>query len=1077
MNRFGGQQTIQKPEYVLKRANDLINTAMGSGEREKRMALEQIHAHISIKRKNASVWNKTYELLMKRHLELCVDLKDHRTAKDGLHQYRNLSQAMDPASLEVVALHVMELAEARATAARAKADKVAFAAAAKISDLEQEESPESIMLSSMTEEGSKDRTDREVVVPWLKFLWETYRSILELLYKNAKLERVYHKTCEKAFVFCRDYQRTMEFKRLCSMLHDHLANLQKTPAPAVPGRNQRAAWEWTSEAMELHLQTRFAQLEASTALELWNEGFKTVEEIYTVIEIGRRTPRPRIMATYYDKLMRIFWVSDNHLFHAYCSYRHYCLTCDSRVVSPEEKSVLASSVLLAALCIPAVHDVGVGVNSSLSAISLDEEDDSFEKNQKMAKLLDFKANPTRHSLLQDVVDKGLLEHVIPEIKDLYTVMETKFHPLTLANSVVSAVSALKANPQLSIYAIPLQRVAVLRVLLQLSHVFSTIKIDFVKKLLAPLQDVSYLQVERIMVDGIARKQLQLKIDHGAGCLNFATTAAVKDSTVTVDNQVCTLSSNLTRVNLALQAGATETLTSQQAQQRKEFLAKVAASIPSEHAALLERKKLIERRKEDLERLQRVREDRDKAEQDEAEEQRRIDEAERLTLETAAREYEKKRKLTERMEIIRIQKELERFSVVKTEAELTAMETGARDMLLLEAKAGAQKDKDDESRRVTEQAKRLDHITRAMRLEGATKIAAMYEETVASDRAAWEEKRASAGAALLEKHKEDLQTKQRLAKMQAFRPSFEKKFISEQEAAHVAHAAMVREKAIKETRQKLVARARRAAAEAKEEREEAERAAEEEAERQAIEYEKQREQERIQEEENRIREKTAERERAEEARRAQVKVTSSAPTERAPMFGDRAARAEASDSREGGFVSRGESARPTFGSREGGDAPIRARAPGGFGGDRDREAAPPARSDGPDSGSSWGRSSAPARPASSSGGFESRRDSGRESGGFVAKPARDSDGGASREPSSASGGWGRKQQLDSEPVPAPSKWQPSRGGADGASDKPRGLDAAFGGASSGVRPTFGAGPRREREVPSTGGDSGGTSWRK
>jgi len=30
----------------------------------------------------------------------------------------------------------------------------------------------------MTDEASKHRTDREVVVPWLKFLWETYRTIL-----------------------------------------------------------------------------------------------------------------------------------------------------------------------------------------------------------------------------------------------------------------------------------------------------------------------------------------------------------------------------------------------------------------------------------------------------------------------------------------------------------------------------------------------------------------------------------------------------------------------------------------------------------------------------------------------------------------------------------------------------------------------------------------------------------------------------------------------------------------------------------------------------------------------------------
>ena len=1015
-NRFGGQQVIQKPEYVLKRANDLINTAMGSGEREKRMALEQIHAHISIKRKNGSVWNKTYEALMKRHLELCVDLKDHRTAKDGLHQYRNLSQALDPASLEVVALHVMELAEARATAARTKADKVALAAAAKIFDLEQEESPESIMLSSMTEEGSRDRTDREVVVPWLKFLWETYRAILELLHKNAKLERVYHKTCEKAFIFCRDYQRTMEFKRLCSMLRDHLNNLQKTPAPAQAGRTQRAAWEWTSESMELHLQTRFAQLEASTALELWNEGFKTVEEIYTVIEIGRRTPRPRIMATYYEKLMRIFWVSDNHLFHAYCSYRHYCLTCDSRTVSPEEMTVLASSVLLAALCIPAVHDAGV--NTGLAAISLEEEDDSFEKNQKMAKLLDFKANPTRHSLLQDVVGKGLLEHVIPEIKNLYSVMETKFHPLTLASSVVKAVAAIKAHPQLNLYAVPLQRVAVLRVLLQLSHVYSTIKIDFLKKLLAPFVDVPYLQVERIMVDGIARKQLQLKIDHGAGCLYFATSSVSKDATSPGDNQVSDLGTSLSKINLSLKLDAgKESLLAQQAQQRREFFAKVAASVPVEHAALVERKKLIENRKIELEHLQRIRETREKEEQDVAEEQRRIDEAERLSLETAAREYEKKRKLNERMEIIRIQKELERFSVSKTEAELTDMGQDARDMLVLEAKAGAQKDKDEESRRITEQAKRLDHITRALRLESATKIAAMYEEAVAADRAAWEAKREQVIATMKEKHAEDLLTKQRLSRMQAFRGSFESKIIAEQEAVYQAHTTMVREKAIKERRQKLVARARRAAAEAKEEREEAEKAAAEEAERLALEHARIREQERLQEEENRIREKTAERERMEEQRRARLLSQSNQDARGPTSERERDLRSD----REGSGAPR------SFGHNTGSDVPVRAYGSGM------RESA--VESSESNSGS-WARMKAPA-----------------VSGG---KEKEDSRTGAS---------WGKGSKV-SEPA-STSRWQP-KSSTEGA-DKPRGLDAAFGGSTAPPRKTFG--DRRE----SSGEGSG--SWRK
>jgi translation initiation factor 3 subunit A len=105
-----GHGAIQKPEYVLKRANDLL--AISQNDREKKLALDNIHAHISLKRaKSNQQWNKTYEQLMKRHLELCVDLKDHYTARDGLHQYRNMVLRDDPNSLEVVISHLMELAE------------------------------------------------------------------------------------------------------------------------------------------------------------------------------------------------------------------------------------------------------------------------------------------------------------------------------------------------------------------------------------------------------------------------------------------------------------------------------------------------------------------------------------------------------------------------------------------------------------------------------------------------------------------------------------------------------------------------------------------------------------------------------------------------------------------------------------------------------------------------------------------------------------------------------------------------------------------------------------------------------
>lgn len=49
--------------------------------------------------------------------------------------------------------------------------------------------PESIMLSTMTEDSDKERTDRDIMVPWLKFLWETYRAVLEVLKTLQKVGR------------------------------------------------------------------------------------------------------------------------------------------------------------------------------------------------------------------------------------------------------------------------------------------------------------------------------------------------------------------------------------------------------------------------------------------------------------------------------------------------------------------------------------------------------------------------------------------------------------------------------------------------------------------------------------------------------------------------------------------------------------------------------------------------------------------------------------------------------------------------------------------------------------------------
>lgn len=795
----------QKPEFVLRRAVELINSATGNGDTEKSIALEQLHSVISnsAKRKG-QIWNKSFEAIIKFHLELCVDLKDYRTAKDGLHQYRNLCQAIDPNSLEIAILHLMDLAETKAAAAKQKADRVALAAAEKISDLDIEETPESIMLSGMTEEGTKERTDREVVVPWLRFLWEIYRAVLELLYKNAKLEKVYHKTCEKAFNFCSEYNRNLEFRRLCEMLRQHLDQLQKM---ALTVNKNRVIWEWTPESVEMQLQTRFYQLEKATSLELWNEGFRTVADIYAVMLLSKKTPKPRLMSVYYEKLQRIFWVSENYLFHAFSCYRYYSLTCESRKdLKQEEKSMMASTVLLAALSIPSLKD-STGTDALSLLDEYDDDETATEKNIQLATLLDFQTNPTRKALLHDIVAKGVLQEVIPALTGLYDILETKFHPLKLSSSLVSIINSIKNLPQLAVYAIPLQRVAVLRVVQQLSRVYSNLRIDFVRKLFECLPDISYNSIEKIMIDGVARKQLQLRIDHREGCMRFSTptvTASV------VENQVTQLGINLKKISnkLSKQLGSSE-LEAKETTSRQEFLRKVADSIEEDRKIILERLKLIEQRKKQLEALHS-----EKKKQQEDAIAQAIEEQKRLQLEiekeeARLREEERKKKEKEAEDIARLRRDLAYLNVIRDENTLASMAPEDRAKLLEKAKLDSAKAKAEEDRRVNEQANRLDHITRALRMEAASKVFKKYDEQLMADRAAYESRCEILQREFIKKHEENLIEKAKVAAIYELRIPFEQReLLPKQKQLYENSLLLARKKAIEDHRQEKIENARR-----------------------------------------------------------------------------------------------------------------------------------------------------------------------------------------------------------------------------------------------------------------------------
>jgi translation initiation factor 3 subunit A len=218
---------FHKPELALRRALEL------EGIHQNDAALTLLHDVLSSRRHRT--WSPTYEQIMIAYLDLCLKMHKAREAKDGLHQYRNLAQSQAPGSLEKVIRYLLEKAEDNCSKAKASADAAAAGDAptsmTNIMSIDGQDDdgigPQAVLLSSMSTDPGKNQRDSLMVLPSLKFLWEIYRAVLDILRSNTKLEHVYHATAVGALHFCRTYQRRTEFRRLCDMLRMHLGNLQK----------------------------------------------------------------------------------------------------------------------------------------------------------------------------------------------------------------------------------------------------------------------------------------------------------------------------------------------------------------------------------------------------------------------------------------------------------------------------------------------------------------------------------------------------------------------------------------------------------------------------------------------------------------------------------------------------------------------------------------------------------------------------------------------------------------------------------------------------------------------------------
>lgn len=467
----------------------------------------------------------------------------------------------------------------------------------------------------------------------------------------------------QALKFCLQYQRKTEFRRLCDLLRNHLQNVARY------SHHTHAINLTDPDTLQRHLDTRFAQLNSAVELELWQEAFRSVEDIHNLLTMAKKAPRPAMMANYYEKLTRIFMVSDNDLFHAAAWNRYYALA-RSGIKTEEEHTRFASCVLLSALAVPVISSSapGTGNMNKSKQDFLQGDQETRSRTGRLTSLLGLSRTPTRAGLLKEALNRNILKRVRPELRDLYNILEVEFHPLSICAKIEPIIAQIAQDSEMAKYVKPLHSVILTRLFQQLSQVYDAVKLDRVMQLVSAFKapyNYTAADIEKFCLNACKKGHLNIRVDHIEKAITFEDDVFAADvhpsASSSSDTDVVRLQSTpseLVRTQLSRLAACLDTTLKtvdpsvlENAQRaKKEAFARAIAAAEEEHKAAVARKAILARRKELLEELA-ARRDKEEANA----------KAERLRLQQEA-EQKRVAEETKRREQERIRKELEAVRV-------------------------------------------------------------------------------------------------------------------------------------------------------------------------------------------------------------------------------------------------------------------------------------------------------------------------------------------------------------------------------------------------------------------------------
>merc|ERR1712050_259622 len=400
------------------------------------------------------------------------------------------------------------------------------------------------------------------------------------------------------------------------------------------------------------------------------------------MSLSKKVFQPKMMANYYQKLALVFWKSGNFLFHAAAVFKHFQLTREMKKnISTEELAKMASRVLAACLCVPLPSQ-----HPEFDRF-IETDRSPAEKMARLAVLLALSQPPTRLTLLKDCVRFGVVGAAGKELQDLYNWLEVDFHPLTLCAKVNERLNFIDENEDFSSirqYTEPLRDMTLVRLLKQVAQVYPSVSM---KRLLSLTKFSTHHHMERLIVECARNNDMQVRIDHRTGSVHFGTDLSEAQRTDLPEGpHIQSMPSEQVRTQLmSMMSVLDKSLATiypdrnkvESAELRQRITEAYHQSKVRDHQRLLARHKIIEERKEWLEKYNNAQQEaaieskRKEMEKDERQEERRRkwmrereEEEQRRRDELAIKEKEER----EAREALEKQREKEEYEKKKAELE-------------------------------------------------------------------------------------------------------------------------------------------------------------------------------------------------------------------------------------------------------------------------------------------------------------------------------------------------------------------------------------------------------------------------